>query len=967
MAAAHIKNLFTDGLHKIRPNVFEYIIIFIFALIPIWKMGLTGIWSFADAAFPFYPQTYFSASLYAWSHQFWTGLNYMPAFITLGPERVFWAFLSFIGLPLTLINRLTLVGAFALSGFGMYYLMKTIFPFREQSTGRLACIIAALFNMYNPVNIGWLEIGGYNYIIIAGMLPITIAFIYKGFKTSGEGTKWLWYSFLTGLSSMVLLTQQIEMTILVTAFVVVISVSFLLKNIKRPPMALNNSKFLSVTLLISLGLNLWWIIPLVSLYSGTGFVAATYSSNYFLQRLQTISGYPNLLLQTFRMQYYNPNYPAVFVSGNWIDWIASPLNIVVGTLLSCIAYSSLLFRRDSKVALFALSTAFFTVLATGLNPPLGGVYIWLWQNVTVFRAFNNPLKFLNIALLGYSVLLGLAVAEISSWINKKSLDLIFASATKSLKLSFSKIFVVFIVFLILFNSYPLLSGNLSGILEPAQVPDYYYQTRSFMLNQTGDFRVMMVPQLTTGSYVWAPKEPAIYGMIPMSLNVFPVPVIDLIPARVQSHISPVGSPELNIASYVYKSILTQGAYTFDQLYETGFWADDNFTDGWNFVQADLGVISSNFSSLGTKMGAVETVTSQNATGVWYAAQIPPTNTDSFPYLVVQLRGNEKSEYVISVYDSSGSIYNSGVQKAPTSLESLTIQLPPGKTVTRIFLQAKCSEPGNANIYWSFLMFMNTLPHGSGIGKMLNLLNIKYLVLSKDLADPITHEPISVSFIQDFLGNQSDLQFVRSFGDLSIYENLVYEETQVYGSTNYVFLSNDNEVQQMSNYSSLVNRNYINTTDIVALSPDSLPFQYYCDTSANVTNGIMDNLPTNSNVQLDYVRINPSEYTIRVNTTKPFVLTFSETYNSQWVLQTSNSHNIPYHFITNFYANGWYINKTGNYILTLYFVPQTYINQGILGSLFSVTIVLCAIAILTFKKFRVKRTKSTRGRLGRVLS
>jgi hypothetical protein len=812
--------------------------------------------------------------------------------------------------------------------------------------------------MFNPVNIGWLEIGGYNYIVISGMLPLTVAFIYNGFKTRRDGHKWVWYSLLTGLSSTVLLTQQIEMTVLVTAFIIMFSVVLLLKDVAKPRLMLSNLKFLLVTLVVSLGLNLWWITPLLSVYSSGNFVTATYSNAYFSQRLQTISGYPNILLQMFRMQYYSSKYLAAFIRGNLAQWITSPPNIIVGILFCCLVYLSLFLRRDSKIALFALSTAFFTAMATGLNPPLGSVYNWLWGNVTLFRVFNNPLKFLSVVLLGYSVLLGIAIAEISRRIYDRHYYLAFVKSQKVFKISLSKIFILLVVLLIAFNAYPLFSGNLGGVLEPAQIPAYYYQTRNWLQNQTGDFRIMMLPELTTGSYTWAPTQPAIYGMVPVSLDVFPTPVIDLIPARVQNSVSPVGSPELELENYVYNLIVNPSSYTFDQLYQPGLWVDNNFTEGWGFVQADVGVTSYNFSSIGPNMGAVETVTSQQATGIWYMKSVPSVDTDSFPYYVVQLRGDGVSEYVIAVYDSNVSIYNSGVQTSPNSSQTLIIKLPPGKNVTGIYLQAKCSAPGTARIYWGFVMFMHSLPRGSGIGKMLNLLNVKYLILSNDLADPITHDPISTSSIKDFLGNQTDIRLVKSFGELDIYENLDYEETQIYGSTNYVFISDTANTTQLSDYFHSVSAGSVNTTNVVALSQGSLPSSYFGKNFNLTTSEINDSSILNENPQLKYVQINPSEYKVYVNTSTPFVLVFSETYDSQWNLYVDAGQTIPNHSVANFYANEWYIQRIGNYPLTLYFTPQNYLNQGFYGTLASVIIVcILLIALVIFHIRRVHAPKS----------
>ncbi len=99
----------------------------------------------------------------------------------------------------------------------------------------------------------------------------------------------------------------------------------------------------------------------------------------------------------------------------------------------------------------------------------------------------------------------------------------------------------------------------------------------------------------------------------------------------------------------------------------------------------------------------------------------------------------------------------------------------------------------------------------------------------------------------------------------------------------------------------------------------------------------------SNASVMYEEINPTQYTVHVNASQPFYLIFSQSYDNGWVA-TINGQQISdeYHFTANGYANGWYINKTGAYTITLEFTPQNLFYAGAAISI--TTITACALYV-----------------------
>ena len=112
-----------------------------------------------------------------------------------------------------------------------------------------------------------------------------------------------------------------------------------------------------------------------------------------------------------------------------------------------------------------------------------------------------------------------------------------------------------------------------------------------------------------------------------------------------------------------------------------------------------------------------------------------------------------------------------------------------------------------------------------------------------------------------------------------------------------------------------------------------------------------------NTVLTWNKIDPSTYKIKVekNDSVPEMLVFSELFNSGWKISASDGTKIPEtaHFLVNTYANGWLINESGSYDLTLEFEPQKSLEKGIKVSIFATVGTSCILVLLTALKI-VKR-------------
>ncbi len=113
------------------------------------------------------------------------------------------------------------------------------------------------------------------------------------------------------------------------------------------------------------------------------------------------------------------------------------------------------------------------------------------------------------------------------------------------------------------------------------------------------------------------------------------------------------------------------------------------------------------------------------------------------------------------------------------------------------------------------------------------------------------------------------------------------------------------------------------------------------------------------VSVDYKRRNSCLYEVYVNASEPFTLIFSESYNPLWKAVVDDeefSSTLAYSLV-----NSFYINKTGQFKITIYFTGQSYADAGLRISLATVTaaVVVVLVPYKVFAKLRCLKPKLSR--------
>jgi hypothetical protein len=509
-----------DKLYGVAHNTSPVDLLFLLSLsfIPFWRMGSSGLWEAYDQGFPLYPTERMRQMLYVWN-DVGTGFPIGIILSVFVPFSFINALFSYIGLPPNIIQKSLLIFYFSLSGWGMYYLIRSLSPFKNEVYDRIAGISASTFYMFNLFIIYWMVIGCYPQLPLA-MLPFTFAFMYKGLKACEEKKDWVKYAILVALSSIFIVTLTEFMIILLFFFILYAVYVALIDTLKRRlKVLLTKIKFLIATFLITIPMNAYWLLPNIYATYHPQYLQSVVSASPGIPRVLAFFNAPLVMIQTLRLVIWILAVGEPITPLNY--WVVSPCIMGIGIFLLVLAMVALLSRpKDGKMFFFGLALILSIGFASGI-PPFNSLYIWLYEHFVLFGILSDPHKFLLIALFIYSILLGIAVTEIYNFISKRRLGI---GMIKPIHMR--AVFLTVILIAILANSYPLLSGNMYGQLEAVNIPSYYVEAGDWLRSQGNNFRIVEVPMnppAYSPTYTWAPYS--ISGSVFWATGVFHVPVI----------------------------------------------------------------------------------------------------------------------------------------------------------------------------------------------------------------------------------------------------------------------------------------------------------------------------------------------------------------------------------------------------------------------------------------------------------
>ncbi|MDO8638413.1 MAG: alpha-(1-_3)-arabinofuranosyltransferase family protein [Candidatus Daviesbacteria bacterium] len=213
-------------------------------------------------------------------------------------------------------------------------------------------------------------------------------------------------------------------------------------------------------------------------------------------------------------------------------------------------------------------------------------------------------------------------------------------------------------------------------------------------------------------------------------------------------------------------------------------------------------------------------------------------------------------------------------------------------------------------------------------KLANALNARFLFIRHDIDFERRKMENPVTIDKNFIEKEKDNQIkkVATFGKLTFWENLQWEDRTFYPAKKIVRSLNTQQVSELLTIDVNKEEVLINDKDILNLEPETL-------------------------VDISYEKINPTRYVVHIKNESPFILVFSELFNDAW--QASYKNNIYKHFRTNFYANGWLIDKAGEFDVAIKYLPQKLLEAGEKTSIISYLGIVLICTFLISKRIKGK--------------
>lgn len=905
---------------------FLFLLILATVLVIIWfKEGY--ILGTAEGMLPFYNLTHlYNEVNLAWSDTN-PGLGYANGIVTAyAPTFFILSVLEKFGFPNYIIEAFFMWFFLMAAGTGIILFTQELFP----KMSRKYLFLAALFywfNLLSLVNI-WNRFL-YGFIALWALLPLVSAIYTKGLRKQN-----FLYVFIIGIICAVFslgLSNPVFNIVLWFVFSFITLFYFFTTKIKKS--RIFYLLFFTLNLVYFCLVNLWWIGQVIR-----HFLLGKYSeelSTFFqgsvsLSSLTSSSQNLGDLTNLYRLLHKS------FFTTPFTEWAKLYLGVgpaIIEFLLTIIMLLFIIkYKKNIHVIFLALLFTISLYLAKGSNPPFGNLFEFLFINITFLQIFRNPFeKFGFIIPLAFTPLLAAGLEDLS---------LRFKS---NIRLAF---YILLLFIVIGLFGYPFWSGLVfTGMFPPTndysvgykvKVPEYYQQANRWLELQGQNFRFIGFPYNGQGvTYKW---EKGFQG-VETSMWLFSTPhimfsttilyfdkvadqleelfikqqdfykVMNILNAKYVMVRTDVDFQERYMRNPqklndISKRISQEGELkevsTFDKL---TFWENPFWSDKILYAVSNLMKVSPN-----VKLGDF-TLPEAASAGAAYKESLPDVDRMASLEIIHPDEPKDKSKSKPNVYKFD--IKESGSYELIVNLP--VIRVDQNKLENKPSLRAEDRysygsfkfDKGSHEIEVAISDNENTAVQSLNSNDY-TILNFdpyaKYLIKF----DYSTKEKKEVK-LMIYLDNdqirdgQPKPFYIR---DLSLSSGDTFNSFQ--------------DIVEPKNTSSTIRIHFsLEQTNLVVknmiakkiTSPDLLLIRKIENISQKIP-------------ELSYTKINPTRYKINIkNSEEPFVLIFSSTFNPGWEIIYPDNSKPKDHFLVNSFANGWLIDRVGEYDLTLNYALQ----------------------------------------------
>lgn len=920
----------------------------------------------AEAKIPFYKLERF-ADITQWA---WTdyALGNSTALTTASfPFWIVLAYLQNLGLPGFIIQAILFWILLIVAGLGIYFLTKELFPEIECHNA----LVAVLFYWFNPISlvVVWNRFL-YNHMTFFAILPATLLLTYKGMKSKNYMlalyTVLFWALFSYTFSSYAF----ISLLWITVIFLLIVFITAE-KSLKKAVWLI---KYFSLLILFFTLINFWWLTQAFSFLSSKSLsekISIFFTAGGNLQTLTILSQKLGNIIDLLRFShaaFYGFTKEFTQEGPTWVDAYQSPLLILFSLSLSGLIFW-IIIKLRSRLEILLLGSLFISALflAKGDNPPFGRLFQLVFVNIPFFQIFRNPFEKFGLLLpLAASPLLAMAVHTLLELFNK----------------NFRSPIYLFIILSIFFTfGYPYWSGLVfTSVFPPAdnynvgykvKVPPYYQEADEWLKSQGNNFRFIGFPLGEEGiTYQWEKgysgvESGEILFSTPNILFNTTIPYYSLIVERLEELLFRTNefSRITNVLNAKYVMLRSDIDYReremrnpqsvlvrmgnlpkfkkVNQLGKLEFWENMDWKDRTVYVGDYLINVSQqgNISAF-----LMDSIGDQN---VFYSG-ISDSNLQKetisglifYPEKITDLQNDNRSSTNYKFILREQGRYSLLLFKRFL----ISLANDHEKENIKVYIDNKpldFQEPVEDGDFVNY----GDVELESGVHTVIVESSEKNLVEAPEILNLTTSQHKAMFNIENFSPFDSYLirfDFLFKYGTAFRFafeqsSDSVRDGQRIQKYPYFNVIQNDGYNSNFKHAQGVLTPYRSAESAALIFSSDPLiSFEILIkDIKAqkisrpevllkqSVSSVKIKKLP-----QISYTKYNPSKYKIFIKGAKdPFILVLSELFNSKWEAKFSDGSIAEKHFLANFYANGWLINKSGDFEIILEFIPQKLLDVG----------------------------------------
>jgi hypothetical protein len=661
-----------------------------------------------------------------------------------------------------------------------------------------------------------------------------------------------------------------------------------------------------------------------------------------------------------------------------------------------LAFSALLLHPKNKALLyFGFLAVLALFLSKGAASPGGTLFLWMFVRIPVLQVFRDPFEKIGILIpLAFAPLFGASISLIYRR-GRGTLRKLFSKLPPPRGRILSILLPTTLIALICISTlgalvWPIWTGNVFMSTEPPKnnpqigysvsVPPFYREASNWLSNQTGDFRLIVLPiDGESMSYNWTygydGAELSNLLLNTRSISIAQnIPSADAISARLEKSLLRGDQfwkimAMLNTKYVVVRSDIDYSSWVTKA---RGITPSDELTRALNVANRP-NVIGGYVNGSDLVRGLNGLTNSTNLRIVWADSQHPSSLTES-------RNDTEQSarSIVLDAYPSlgpDGRFYMSISYSAPMSERSWGLpsyfDLWLKSNVSGLVWVGITDQLGNTlewdgridSVYsidantvnsWKLFTFPTNSPSKrTGELRFDQVQSVGIVLIPFNGNLPVT---LKVGGAFSDSGKETIVDRIHhemSFGKLDFYSvDATSFLPVVYATSTFVSAA---DVDDMI-FNVMPRNDFDPRTSIIFLRSQA---------SVNNVNLLarLRNMSLNS-PSISFLKLDPTRYVVHIsNAVAPFFLTLSEAFHPGWRayygesnwLQSFDENSIPsqYHFIANGYSNSWYVNKTGTFTITLYFFPQSLLYAGTVISLST----FAALVVFPIRGMIISRTRT----------